>query len=36
MAVLGKAYVNEFKRFKKGYHSLKVANIKGAAKIIWK
>jgi hypothetical protein len=36
MAVLKKAYVNEFKRFKEGYCSPKVANVKGAAKITWK
>jgi hypothetical protein len=36
MAVLGKAYVNKFKRFKEGYCSPKVANIKGAAKMTWK
>jgi hypothetical protein len=33
MAVLEKAYVNKFKRFKKGYCSPKVANVKGAAKM---
>ncbi len=33
MAVLGKAYVNEFKCFKEGYRSSKVANVKGAAKM---
>jgi hypothetical protein len=33
MAVLGKAYINKFKRFKKGYCSLKVVNIKGATKM---
>ncbi len=36
MAVLGKAYVNEFKHFKEGYCSPKVANVKGTAKITWK
>ncbi len=36
MAVLEKAYVNEFKHFKEGYRSPKVANVKGAAKMTWK
>jgi hypothetical protein len=36
MAVLGKAYMNKFKRFKEGYCSPKVANVKGAAKMTWK
>jgi hypothetical protein len=36
MAVLRKIYVNEFKCFKEGYCSLKVANIKGATKMTWK
>jgi hypothetical protein len=36
MAILRKVYVNKFKCFKEGYHSLKVANIKSTAKITWK
>jgi hypothetical protein len=34
MAVLRKVYVNKFKHFKEGYHSLKVVNVKDNMEMI--